>query len=74
MPEEVISPSAADPPFVPFTDQVTFVFALPVTVATNACVLPSATVGVCGSTVIVIGVRVGAARSHPAVAQGAVAA
>jgi hypothetical protein len=43
-------PSVALPPAVPFTDQVTFVFVLPVTVAVNACVAPARKVALAGAT------------------------
>src|SRR4051794_34292590 len=48
-------PTVADPPATPFTDHVTPVFALPVTVAENACVLPSASVVDAGFTAMAIG-------------------
>ena len=43
-------PSVALPPAVPFTDQVTFVFVLPVTTAVNDCVAPARKVALAGAT------------------------
>lgn len=52
-PLDVIVPTAELPPATPFTSQVTPVFELPVTVASNCCVPPSAMVALAGSTVTV---------------------
>jgi hypothetical protein len=46
-------PSAGDPPTTPFTDHVTAVFPVPVTVDANAFVPPSGTVAVVGETTTV---------------------
>ena len=54
-PLEVMVPAAALPPGVPFTCQVTPVFAVPVTVAMNCVLAPGLTVTVAGVTVTVIG-------------------
>jgi hypothetical protein len=47
----VIVPTVAFPPATPFTDHVTAVFAVFVTVAVNCCVAPTATLGAAGATV-----------------------
>jgi hypothetical protein len=47
-------PTVLFPPFTPSTDQVTAVFVVPVTVAVNCCVPPSATIAVVGEMVTVI--------------------
>ena len=53
-------PTIAEPPATPLTDQVTEVFALPATMATNVCEMPSGTEAVTGETVMVTGGGVGA--------------
>jgi len=54
-PPDVIVPTAGDPPVVPFTDHVTAVFALPVTVAEKLCDAPNSSVVVPGLTVTTTG-------------------
>lgn len=49
-PVAVIVPVAALPPGTPFTAQVTFVFAVFMTVAVNVCELPNKTDAVAGET------------------------
>ena len=48
-------PTVADPPAVPFTDQVTAVFAFPVTVVAKDWVAPSTTLAVAGVTATTTG-------------------
>jgi len=48
MPPDVIVPTADDPPATPFTDHITDVFALPVTVAAKDRLAPKATLAVEG--------------------------
>lgn len=54
-PPDVILPVAAEPPFTPFTDQVTAVFVLPVTVAAKVRLAPRATVADTGATATTTG-------------------
>jgi len=49
-PPASIVPREAFPPTIPFTDQVTAWFELPVTVAAKLCVCPTNTVGLEGAT------------------------
>jgi hypothetical protein len=49
-----IVPTAADPPAVPFTLQVTAVFEFPLTIALNCAVPPARTLAVDGVTVTVV--------------------
>jgi hypothetical protein len=55
---ESIVPTVASPPAIPFTDQVTVVVLLPVTVAVNCCVWPTPTVTAEGETETWICVKV----------------
>ena len=56
MPEMLVTmPTVAFPPTTPFTSQVTFVFALPVTCAEKICVEESGTLAVPGVTTTLIG-------------------
>ena len=68
-----MAPKAALPPAIPFTLQVTPVFAEPVTVALNCCVSPLATLGLLGESasdvsVAALTVRVSLALTLPSVA------
>ena len=54
MPPAEIVPTAADPPAVPFTLQVTLVFEFPVTVAVNCADPPARTFAVEGLTVTIV--------------------
>jgi hypothetical protein len=54
-PDVLISPSAADPPAVPFTDQVTAVFEFPVTAAVNVRDSPTRKIAAVGATETVTG-------------------
>ena len=49
-PDSLISPSAAEPPAVPFTDHKTAVFEFPVTVAVNVCDSPTRKIAAVGLT------------------------
>jgi hypothetical protein len=49
-PDALIRPSAADPPVVPFTDQVTAVFEFPVTAAVKVCDSPNRKIAAVGAT------------------------
>ena len=56
VPETFVTvPTVAFPPTTPFTSQVTFVFALPVTCAEKICVEESATLTVPGVTTTLTG-------------------
>jgi hypothetical protein len=49
-PAEVMRPTVSSPPAIPFTDQLTAVFELPVTVAVNCCESPPWTLALLGET------------------------
>jgi hypothetical protein len=57
-PAESIVPRAEEPPWISFTNQVTAVFAVPVTVATKALLVPNNTLAVVGEIETVIGAAV----------------
>jgi hypothetical protein len=53
-PVSAIVPTVGLPPAIPFTLQVTLVFAVPETLAVNTCAPPDGTLAVAGETVIAI--------------------
>ena len=53
-PVALIVPTVALPPAMPFTDQVTAVLVVPVTVAENVCVSPARMLGPLGVTLTLI--------------------